>query len=46
MIIGLGKAAELVTKNLIKYSNHMRNIRDYLEKRLTVRLALKLFNEF
>ena len=43
MIIGLGKAAELVTNNLIKYSNHMRTIRDYLEKRLTVRLNFHCF---
>ena len=36
MIVGLGKAAELVIKNLDKYSSHMREIRDYLEKRLEV----------
>lgn len=41
MIIGLGKAAELVTNNLIKYSNHMRTIRDYLEKRLTEEFGKK-----
>ena len=36
MIIGLGKAAELVTKNLKKYNNHMKQIRDYLEESLEV----------
>jgi hypothetical protein len=36
MIVGLGKAAELVIKNLNKYSSHMREIRDYLEKCLEV----------
>ena len=36
MIIGLGKAAEMVTKNLEKYSNRMRDVRDYLENRLKV----------
>jgi selenocysteine lyase len=36
MIVGLGKAAELVIKNLEKYSSHLREIRDYLEKRLEV----------
>lgn len=34
MIVGLGKAAELVTKNLDKYSAHMEQIREYLESRL------------
>lgn len=34
MIIGLGKAAQLVNENLTIYVTHMRNIRDYLEKRL------------
>lgn len=34
MIIGLGKAAELVINNLEKYSSHLKEIRDYLEKRL------------
>ena len=37
MIVGLGKAAELVTENLEKYSSHMREMRDYLELRLSVR---------
>ena len=36
MIVGLGKAAELVTKNLEKYSCHMKEIRDYLEEKLIV----------
>ena len=31
MLVGLGVAAELVTKNLQKYNNHMKEIRDYLE---------------
>ncbi|CAF0876774.1 unnamed protein product [Brachionus calyciflorus] len=34
MIVGLGKAAELVTKNLEQYSSHMKEIRDYLEEKL------------
>lgn len=36
MIVGLGKAAELVTKNLEKYSCHLKEIRDYLEEKLIV----------
>jgi selenocysteine lyase len=43
MIVGLGKAAELVSKNLERYSAHMSEIRDYLERRLVVGKAqLKL----
>uniref|UniRef100_A0A8C0TBD1 Selenocysteine lyase n=1 Tax=Canis lupus familiaris TaxID=9615 RepID=A0A8C0TBD1_CANLF len=34
MIAGLGKAAELVTKNCEAYEAHMRDVRDYLEERL------------
>ncbi|XP_046938687.1 selenocysteine lyase isoform X1 [Lynx rufus] len=34
MIAGLGKAAELVTKNWEAYEAHMRDVRDYLEERL------------
>ncbi|XP_039084456.1 selenocysteine lyase isoform X2 [Hyaena hyaena] len=34
MIAGLGKAAELVTKNGEAYEAHMREVRDYLEERL------------
>ncbi|XP_055964299.1 selenocysteine lyase isoform X1 [Sorex fumeus] len=34
MIAGLGKAAELVTKNCAAYEAHMRDVRDYLEERL------------
>ena len=33
-IVGLGKAAELVNTNLDKYSNIMKEMRDYLELRL------------
>lgn len=33
-IVGLGKAAELVNKNLEKYSMHMKEMRDYLETSL------------
>ena len=36
MIIGLGKAAELVIKNLEKYYLNMKDTRDYLESRLIV----------
>jgi hypothetical protein len=36
MIIGLGKAAELVTRNLEKYYLNMKEARDYLEIRLIV----------
>lgn len=36
MIVGLGKACQLVTKNLDKFSNHMKELRDYLEKKLMV----------
>jgi selenocysteine lyase len=34
MIVGLGKAAELVTINLQVYNEHMKEIRDYLESSL------------
>nr|XP_005311389.1 selenocysteine lyase isoform X6 [Chrysemys picta bellii] len=34
MIAGLGKAAELVNKNCEDYEAHMKEVRDYLEKRL------------
>ncbi|XP_059141437.1 selenocysteine lyase-like isoform X2 [Physella acuta] len=34
MIAGLGKAAELVYKNLQHYQSHMLDVRDYLEQRL------------
>ncbi|XP_053895072.1 selenocysteine lyase isoform X6 [Malaclemys terrapin pileata] len=34
MIAGLGKAAELVNKNCEAYEAHMKEVRDYLEKRL------------
>ncbi|XP_071147195.1 selenocysteine lyase-like isoform X5 [Mytilus edulis] len=34
MISGLGKAAELVVKNIICYKNHLSSIRDYLETKL------------
>ncbi|XP_004410494.1 PREDICTED: selenocysteine lyase [Odobenus rosmarus divergens] len=34
MIAGLGKAAELVTRNCEAYEAHMRDVRDYLEERL------------
>ena len=36
MIIGLGKAAQLVTNNLPRFTFHMRDMRNYLETRLTV----------
>lgn len=36
MIVGLGKAAELVSEKLDQYSSKMREIRDYLEQRLVV----------
>nr|XP_047919036.1 selenocysteine lyase isoform X5 [Anser cygnoides] len=34
MIAGLGKAAELVSRNWEAYEAHMRDVRDYLEARL------------
>ncbi|XP_031452452.1 selenocysteine lyase isoform X2 [Phasianus colchicus] len=34
MIAGLGKAAELVSRNWEAYESHMRDVRDYLEARL------------
>ncbi|KAG9494375.1 hypothetical protein GDO78_001955 [Eleutherodactylus coqui] len=34
MIAGLGKAAELVSLHCTIYEDHMRSVRDYLEKRL------------
>ena len=39
MIAGLGKAAELVHKNISKYESHMRNVRDYLETKLQEEFA-------
>ncbi|XP_077573271.1 selenocysteine lyase [Stigmatopora nigra] len=42
MIAGLGKAAELVTRDLSKHEKHMRDIRDYLEERLKVVFKNKL----
>jgi len=36
MIVGLGKAALLVKNNLQRYSDHMLNMRNYLEDRLVV----------
>jgi selenocysteine lyase len=41
MIIGLGKAAELVTKNLTKYNSHMNELREYLESRLENEFIVK-----
>ncbi|GFO25203.1 selenocysteine lyase [Plakobranchus ocellatus] len=40
MIAGLGKAAELVCNNLKAYSNHMEDVRDYLEDQLQVTMLL------
>ncbi|XP_072263876.1 selenocysteine lyase [Pyxicephalus adspersus] len=34
MIVGLGKAAELVSLHCAAYESHMREVRDYLEQRL------------
>ncbi|XP_071805994.1 selenocysteine lyase-like isoform X1 [Asterias amurensis] len=34
MIAGLGKAAELVSENIERYEEQMREVRDYLEERL------------
>ncbi|XP_067851674.1 selenocysteine lyase isoform X2 [Heptranchias perlo] len=34
MIAGLGKAAELVVRNLEVYASHMQEVRDYLEEKL------------
>jgi selenocysteine lyase len=36
MIVGLGKACELVTQNIEKYNVHMSNVRQYLETKLKV----------
>ncbi|XP_025786366.1 selenocysteine lyase [Puma concolor] len=41
MIAGLGKAAELVTKNWEAYEAHMRDVRDYLEERLLVNPGIR-----
>lgn len=41
MIAGLGKAAELVTKNCEAYEAHMRDVRDYLEERLEAEFGKK-----
>lgn len=42
MIIGLGKAAELVTKNLPHYNTKMKQLRDYLETRLENEFIVKI----
>ncbi|XP_054556165.1 selenocysteine lyase [Talpa occidentalis] len=42
MIAGLGKAAELVTRNCEAYEAHMRDVRDYLEERLQVEFAKRI----
>ncbi|XP_060690310.1 selenocysteine lyase isoform X1 [Hemiscyllium ocellatum] len=34
MIAGLGKAAELVVRNLEAYASHMQEVRDYMEEKL------------
>ncbi|KAM5165520.1 selenocysteine lyase [Mantella aurantiaca] len=34
MIVGLGKAAELVSLHCAEYESHMRQVRNYLERRL------------
>ncbi|XP_078065313.1 selenocysteine lyase [Mustelus asterias] len=36
MIAGLGKAAELVVRELEVYAKHMKEVRDYLEKKLLI----------
>lgn len=36
MIVGLGRAAQLVTDNVDRYFAHMSEIRDYLEAQLEV----------
>ncbi|XP_048398860.1 selenocysteine lyase isoform X2 [Stegostoma tigrinum] len=36
MIAGLGKAAELVVRNLEAYASHMQEVRDYLEEKLLI----------
>ncbi|XP_006866882.1 PREDICTED: selenocysteine lyase [Chrysochloris asiatica] len=41
MIAGLGKAAELVSKNCAAYEAHMREVRDYLEERLQAEFGKK-----
>ncbi|KAM9248532.1 selenocysteine lyase isoform 1-T1 [Dugong dugon] len=41
MIAGLGKAAELVSKNCEAYEAHMREVRDYLEARLQAEFGQK-----
>lgn len=43
MIVGLGKAAQLVNNNLKKFTNHMKSVRDYLEDRLMVSKLLYNF---
>ncbi|RUS81576.1 hypothetical protein EGW08_010677 [Elysia chlorotica] len=39
MIAGLGKAAELVFKNLSRYQRHMADVRDYLEAQLQIKFG-------
>jgi selenocysteine lyase len=34
MIAGLGKACEVVTRNIVRYQTHMSTVRDYLELKL------------
>ena len=41
MIVGLGKAAQLVNQNLNAYAAHMREMRDYLETRLVEQFGLE-----
>ena len=36
MIVGLGRAAELVADHVTAYEDHMRAVRDYLEEQLEV----------
>ena len=40
MIVGLGVAAQLVSENIQKYSNHMKTMRDYLRDQLIRNLTL------
>lgn len=41
MILGLGKAAELVNQNLLKYNLNMKETRNYLESRLVVKFHIQ-----
>lgn len=43
MIVGLGKAAELVSEHLDQYSSRMRETRDYLEERLVVSYLKQIY---